>query len=252
MYQWKQQGSITITAISLPFFKDIYASAAAGTYASSSSTFTSIINAATTYADSYMANAEKYAPSSGALAEQYSRSNGTPLSAVDLTWSYAAFLTAFNARKAIMPASWGASSAKLPSSCSGSSATGPCATATSTFSRPGSPTTTSPCTATPTLTNVLFKEVATTTYGENVYILGSITRLGSWNTNNAVALSASNYTSDDNLWFVTLSLPVGTNFQYKYIRKETDGSIRYESDPNRSYTVPGNCAGSATESDTWR
>lgn len=57
IYQWKQQGSIAITATSLPFFKDVYSSAAVGTYASSSATFTSIINAVSTYADSYMSNA---------------------------------------------------------------------------------------------------------------------------------------------------------------------------------------------------
>jgi hypothetical protein len=53
---------------------------------------------------------QKYTPSSGALAEQYNRADGTPLSAVDLTWSYAAFLTAYNARANVIPASWGAAS----------------------------------------------------------------------------------------------------------------------------------------------
>lgn len=53
---------------------------------------------------------QKYTPSSGALAEQYNRADGTPLSAVDLTWSYAAFLTAYNARANVQPASWGAAS----------------------------------------------------------------------------------------------------------------------------------------------
>jgi glucoamylase len=55
------------------------------------------------------------------------------------------------------------------------------------------------------------------------------------------------------LWFVTINLPAGTTFQYKYIRKETDGSITWESDPNRSYTVPAACGTTtATENDTWR
>ena len=54
VYQWKQQGSIAITSTSLAFFTDVYSSAAVGTYASSSSTFTSIVNAVSAYADSYM------------------------------------------------------------------------------------------------------------------------------------------------------------------------------------------------------
>jgi len=57
VYQWKQIGSITITSTSLAFFKDLYSSAAVGTYASSSATFTSIVNAVSSYADGYMANA---------------------------------------------------------------------------------------------------------------------------------------------------------------------------------------------------
>ena len=56
VYQWKQIGSITITSTSLDFFKDVYSSAAVGTYASSSSIFISIVNAVSGYADSYMAN----------------------------------------------------------------------------------------------------------------------------------------------------------------------------------------------------
>lgn len=168
-----------------------------------------------------------------------------------------------------MPPSWGAAGvcwsrpetrrssslihlcqAKLPSSCSRSSANGPCATATSTFSRPTQPTAT--CTATPTLTKVLFNEIVTTTYGENVFIVGSVPQLGSWNTNNAIALSADQYTSSNNLWYVTVSLPAGGSFEYKYIRKQSDGSVRYESDPNRKYTTPANCKGTATQNDTWR
>lgn len=57
VYQWKRIGSLSITSTSLAFFKDVYPSAATGTYASSSSTFTSIVNAVSSYADSYMANA---------------------------------------------------------------------------------------------------------------------------------------------------------------------------------------------------
>lgn len=250
VYQWKKIGSITITSTSLAFFKDVFPSAAVGTYSSSSSTFTSIVSAVSTYADGYMAIAQKYTPSSLDLAEQYSKSDGTPLSAIDLTWSYAAFLTALNARNAVVPASWGASGAKLPSQCSGTSATGPCATATNT-NWPGSKTTSTPC-ATPTAISVTFNENVQTNYGENVYITGSIAQLGNWNTGSAIALSASKYTSSNPLWYVTISLPTGTSFQYKYFKKESDGSIVWESDPNRQYTVPGSCAGTATENDTWR
>lgn len=123
----------------------------------------------------------------------------------------------------------------------------------------GSTTTTTTATATTTACTsatalpIVFEEVVTTTYGENVYLTGSISQLGNWDTSSAIALSASKYTSSNPEWYVTVTLPVGTSFQYKFFKKESNGSIVWESDPNRSYTVPTGCAGTTvTVSDTWR
>lgn len=54
LYTWNKIGSLTITSVSLGFFKDIYSSAAVGTYTSSSSTYASIVSAVKTYADGYV------------------------------------------------------------------------------------------------------------------------------------------------------------------------------------------------------
>lgn len=62
--------------------------------------------------------AAKYTPSNGALAEQYTRAQGTPISAADLTWSYAAVLTAFDARDGLAAESWGVANLTVPSTCS--------------------------------------------------------------------------------------------------------------------------------------
>jgi len=96
---------------------------AAGTYASSTSTFTTLTTGVQTFADGFLAIHAKYTPSNGGLAEQFNRATGAPLSAVDLTWSYAAALTAFSARKGVAPVSWGAKGLKVPSVCN--SNTGP-------------------------------------------------------------------------------------------------------------------------------
>lgn len=53
VYQWNKIGSITIDSTSLAFFQDVYPSAATGTYASGSSTFSSIVSAVQAYADGY-------------------------------------------------------------------------------------------------------------------------------------------------------------------------------------------------------
>lgn len=62
---------------------------------------------------------------------------------------------------------------------------------------------------------VTFDELAVTTFGENVFLTGSVSELGTWDTNNGIALSASQYTSNNPLWFVTVTLPAGESFQYK-------------------------------------
>jgi alpha-amylase len=100
----------------------------------------------------------------------------------------------------------------------------------------------------------LFQELVSTTYGQNVYISGSISQLGSWDTSSAIALSASSYTSSNPLWQIAITLPVGTSFEYKFLEKTTGSTtIKWESDPNRSYTVPTGCAGTtATATATWR
>lgn len=108
IYVWKKQGSITVTSLSLPFFKDLLPSITAGSYPSSSPTYQSILDAVLAYADGFMDIAAKYTPADGSLAEQYDRNTGAPLSAAHLTWSYSAFLTAAERRAGIVPASWSA------------------------------------------------------------------------------------------------------------------------------------------------
>jgi alpha-amylase len=93
---------------------------------------------------------------------------------------------------------------------------------------------------------VTFHENATTVFGQNVFLVGSIPALGNWNPANSVPLSSATYP----IWSATVSLPANTSFQYKYIKKNPDGSIIWESDPNRSFTTGS--GGSVTVQDSWR
>jgi alpha-amylase len=93
---------------------------------------------------------------------------------------------------------------------------------------------------------VTFHENATTFFGQNVFLVGSIPALGNWNPANAIPLSSATYP----VWSAGVSLPANTSFQYKYIKKNPDGSITWESDPNRSFTTGS--GGSTTVQDTWR
>ncbi|KAL8645275.1 MAG: hypothetical protein Q9210_006795, partial [Variospora velana] len=87
--------------------------------------YTAVTSAMKTYADGYLRVVQKYTPPAGSLSEQFARDDGSQLSATDLTWSYAAFLTAVARRASLVPASWGASAANVPPAvCVGTSALG--------------------------------------------------------------------------------------------------------------------------------
>jgi glucoamylase len=185
---WKQQGSLNVTSTSLAFFQSLYASAAVGSYKSTTTQYTSITTAVKNFADGFLAVVAQYTPTDGSLSEQYTRSAGTPTSASDLTWSYAAALTAFQARSGFVPASWGAKGLALPSSCQSGGGS------------PGSGT-----------VAVTFNEYATTVYGgmssricarfsekptfdaENIYLTGSVDALKNWSPDNALLLPNPNY-----------------------------------------------------------
>jgi len=272
LYVWQKQKSITITSTSLAFFKDIYPSAAAGTYAAGTQTYTDLYNAVYLYAEGFMSIVQKYTPSSGQLDEQFDRNSGTPLSAKRLTWSYAAFLTATARRAGIIPVGWAVPSASsVPAVCSATSQVGSYSAFTApSFPAGQTPVTTPPSntftrptvspTATPTQTGcpvataiaVTFNVRKATQFGQTVKIVGSSAQLGSWDTSKAVALNANQYSSSNPVWSGTLNFSAGQSTQYKYIVVNNDGTVTWEADPNRTYSAPSSCSSTASKSDTWQ
>jgi len=99
---------------------------------------------------------------------------------------------------------------------------------------------------------VTFNELVSTSFGESIKLVGSLPQLGSWNPASALALSASQYSSSNPLWSGALSLPAGTTFQYKFVKVSSGGAVSWESDPDRSYTVPSGCSSVATVSSSWK
>ncbi|KAF2818849.1 hypothetical protein CC86DRAFT_450319 [Ophiobolus disseminans] len=99
---------------------------------------------------------------------------------------------------------------------------------------------------------VTFNSKTTTSVGQTIKIVGSISQLGGWNTASAPALSASKYTASNPTWSTSINLPAGTSFEYKFIRVENNGAVTYESGANRAYTVPSGCAGTATVDTQWK
>ncbi|KAA1469683.1 glucoamylase [Dentipellis sp. KUC8613] len=105
---WQNTSQVVITSTSLPFFKFLLpgSTLTTQTYAAPSAEYNSIVSAAQALGDGFLGVHAQYTPANGGLAEQYDRNTGTPKSAVDLTWSYAAVLTAIRARGGGGQMSW--------------------------------------------------------------------------------------------------------------------------------------------------
>ncbi|MFF0398466.1 carbohydrate-binding module family 20 domain-containing protein [Streptomyces sp. NPDC005248] len=88
---------------------------------------------------------------------------------------------------------------------------------------------------------------ATTQLGQNIYVVGNQSALGNWNTGSALKLDPAPYP----VWKLDVSMPAGTSFEYKYIRKDASGAVTWESGANRTATVPSSGKVSLT-SDVWR
>jgi glucoamylase len=260
LYVWQKQGYIEVTDISSAFFKNLSPGIEPGTYEGGSETFQTLVQSVSSYADDFVNVVAKYTPQNGALAEQFSKDDGSPLSARDLTWSYASFLSASDRRAGIVPPSWANEDANnVPGTCTGGSARGSYESATATAFPPnqtpkdGTPTeTTTPGCPTATEVAVTFRVKIETQFGDTIKLAGEAEDLGLWDPANAVPLDASEYTSSDPVWKTTINLPGGKRLLYKYINVGEDGSVTWEGDPNRMYTVPKTCDTSTTKSDTWQ
>ncbi|WP_228644716.1 carbohydrate-binding module family 20 domain-containing protein [Microtetraspora sp. AC03309] len=91
-----------------------------------------------------------------------------------------------------------------------------------------------------------FNADVTTWYGQNVFVVGNVPALGGWDPNQAIALSSADYP----IWRVAVNLPPNTAVEYKYIKKNPDGAVTWESGSNRTFTTPA--TGTHTSNDTWK
>lgn len=96
------------------------------------------------------------------------------------------------------------------------------------------------------VTGASFGVTATTTVGQDIYVTGNRAELGNWSPSSALKLTPTSYPT----WTVTVPLPGGTTFEYKYLRKDASGNVTWESGANRAATVPS--SGQVTLADTFR
>ncbi|MFF1557025.1 carbohydrate-binding module family 20 domain-containing protein [Streptomyces sp. NPDC058279] len=91
-----------------------------------------------------------------------------------------------------------------------------------------------------------FAVTAGTVPGQDIYVTGDQAALGGWNTGSARKLDPAAYP----VWKLDVTLPAGTAFAYKYVRKDAAGNVTWESGANRTATVPAD--GKVTLTDAWR
>ncbi len=86
-----------------------------------------------------------------------------------------------------------------------------------------------------------FNVDAVTQWGQYMYVTGNTGALGNWNTNLGLPVDSSSYP----VWKNSIDLAAGGAIQYKYYRKNPDGSVTWECYPgngdcsgNRSLSLP--------------
>lgn len=86
--------------------------------------------------------------------------------------------------------------------------------------------------------------------GQHVYVTGNTAALGNWNTDLGVPLDPESYP----VWKNHVNLPRSSAVEYKYYRKNPDGSVTWEHLPgggNRALNTPAAGAVALDDTVTW-
>jgi glucoamylase len=98
---------------------------------------------------------------------------------------------------------------------------------------------------------VKFNVTAATVPGQYMYVAGNTAELGAWDTDLAIPVDPRSYTAANPLWFNNVNMTTGTAVQYKYFRKNSDGTVTWENlAGNRSFAMPMVDFQSTTRTDT--
>jgi hypothetical protein len=81
-----------------------------------------------------------------------------------------------------------------------------------------------------------------TNTGDYIFLTGNTVELGNWGTTWDTAIGPMldpNYPA----WFLNVSVPAGTQIQFKFIKIAANGTVTWENGSNHTYTVPGSGEG---------
>lgn len=97
----EKRGVLMIDRWNQPFFRDLGLDLPVGVIQKGESRFSAVLQALRTEGDEYLTRVKYHIDSDGQMAEQMNRWSGYLQGARDLTWSYASFLTALEARSKV-------------------------------------------------------------------------------------------------------------------------------------------------------
>ncbi|MCG8416716.1 MAG: alpha amylase C-terminal domain-containing protein [Proteobacteria bacterium] len=86
-----------------------------------------------------------------------------------------------------------------------------------------------------------------TYWGQSVYVVGNIAKLGNWDVGRAVKLDPTSYPT----WTGTISMPASTAVEWKCVKREEANpsqGVEWQSGPNNAFTTPSSGSTSATAS----
>jgi hypothetical protein len=86
---------------------------------------------------------------------------------------------------------------------------------------------------------VIFQITTNTTFGQSVFVLGSIPQLYSWNPVNAIKLVPNSCIGSVCTWSATIAILQGTSYQYKFVERN-DCATCYSYATNIVYEPPSN------------
>lgn len=97
---------------------------------------------------------------------------------------------------------------------------------------------------------VIFHINKSTISGQNVFVVGDIPELGGWD---PLKASESFMNPSYPEWFLPVSVPAGSTFQFKFIIKDGAGNVTWEGGSNRTFTAPSSPTGTTdTPVYTWQ
>ncbi|MED4014466.1 alpha-amylase family glycosyl hydrolase [Sutcliffiella cohnii] len=82
---------------------------------------------------------------------------------------------------------------------------------------------------------IVFNINENTNYGETIHIVGNVPELGSWDPDKSTEALLN---PEHPYWFLPVSLPINRTIEYKFIKKNAQGVVTWESGNNRMINTP--------------